>query len=292
MTSPSFTYSHPPPPYSHPSSASAAPPGQSVLISPPASRRTSGDDVAPIQSAGQSLPSIHEALRGTDPASYQTQTAAAPTFISSFYQSQAVSSMPDHQRSNDAPTLPPQQEPRHTYSQPPSQSPSYISRPPQAMHAPHTPTTSADILSRPPLYQQQPKLPTLQPIRTVASPVSAPRPNLAYQSQQPSPSFEPASGTQSAQPGTPYGYSSGFPPQGQFTFSHPMTSSGPMYQNQTAGTLSQPTTYPAPPVWRRDEEPRAEERHGYGIRPEGQQYVDSVKRHLDQFDLEASYQEV
>src|ERR1700761_7859971 len=67
MVSPSFQYSCPPPPYSHPSTANAAPAGQQPgLTSPQGSRRTSGDEPQPVSTTRQSLPSIHEALGGSD----------------------------------------------------------------------------------------------------------------------------------------------------------------------------------------------------------------------------------
>jgi hypothetical protein len=290
MVSPSFPFSCPPPPYSHPPTANAALAAQSGLISPPESRRTSGDEPAPIHSTRQSLPSIHEALGGSDPAlsSYPPQTSAPPTSAPSFYQPPATSSMSELHRRSFTAGPPATQEPHPSLSHPSPHSP-FTSRTP---HTPHTPTSTADILSRPPLYaphappQQHPKLPTLQPIRTGNSPVTSLRPSLTgYQQQQPSPAYDSHPAPQSA-PATSQ-YSSGFPqfPQSTFSFNPPTPGS-------TYPGTAPPRYPPGPPTWRQDT-----------MRPEDRQqdsrmagmplpYGESVKRHLDNFDLEASLNEV
>lgn len=292
MVSPSFPYSCPPPPYnSHPlPTASAAPAVPSGLISPPESRRTSGDDAAPILPTRQSLPSIHEALGGSDPAlSYPPQTSVPPaTTSSAYYQSPAATSMADLHRRSFTTAPPPQQpESHHSFSQPPSHNVSpYMSRPAQMHSTPHTPTTTADLLSRPPVYaaQQHPKLPTLQPIRTGNSPVSSLRPNLAYPSQPSQAPYDRAPNSAPAQ--GQFGYSP-FPPSQQFTFGQTPTSR-PEQTYATASILSAPPRYPPPPpAWRSDNDVREP--------PTGQYpaaMVTSVKRHLDHFDLEASLNEV
>jgi hypothetical protein len=291
MVSPSFPYSCPPPPYSHPPTANAAHPPPSGLISPPESRRTSGDEPAPVQSTRQSLPSIHEALGGSDPAlpSYPPQTAAPPTSAPAFYPPPNTGSMTDlHRRSFTSGPPPPAQEPHHPYSQPSPHSP-FTSRTPQAMHAPHTPSSTADILSRPPLYapQQHPKLPTLQPIRTGNSPVTSLRPSLAYQPQQSSPAYDSHPASQSAPATAQYGSGfSQFPPS-SFSFNPPTPGS-------TYPGTAPPRYPPGPPTWRQDSAARSEDRQQDnrmgGMPP--LPYGESVKRHLDNFDLEASLNEV
>jgi hypothetical protein len=290
MVSPSFPYSCPPPPYSHPPSTSSAHSGQSGLVSPPVSRRTSGDEPAPIQPTRQSLPSIHEALGGSDPAlSYSAQTSAPPASAPAFYQPPATSSVSDLHRRSFTAGPPPSQEPHHSFSHPSPHSP-FTSRTPQVMHAPHTPSSTADILSRPPLYapQQHPKLPTLQPIRTGNSPVTALRPSLAYQSQQPSPAYDSHPASQSAPATAQYGSGfSQFPQSSTYSFNPPTPS--------TAYPGTAPPRYPpGPPTWRQDSGARPEERQPDtrmgGMPP--LPYHESVKRHLDNFDLEASLNEV
>ncbi|KAE9966391.1 hypothetical protein BLS_007034 [Venturia inaequalis] len=311
MVSPSFTFNcPPPPPYSQnhassasaPSSAGLPPPNN--LISPPGSRRTSGDDQPPPppppSAPRQSLPSIFEALGGSDLAlAYPTQQPGPPSSAPgpAFFQTPTSSSADIQRRptftsgptdlhrpaephhpaelpksgSGYRPTGP--TEP-HRFSQvPPPQSP-YMGRPsPQQGHGPPTPTSQTHSEGRPP-YPPQPRLPSLHPIRTGNSPVATPR-TLGYPpSQQPSPGYEP---TPPSAPGPYNGYSQYGPPNYQY----PQATSGPVYTPSAASAA--PPRYPASqPAWA-----PAHDYHN-GIDERGE----TVKRHLDTFELEASLNEI
>ncbi|TLD28131.1 hypothetical protein E2P81_ATG06477 [Venturia nashicola] len=307
MGSPSFSFNcPPPPPYSQnhassasaPSSAGLPPPNN--LTSPPGSRRTSGEDQPrpPPSAPRQSLPSILEALGGSDlalayPAHQPGPPSTAP--IPAFFQT-PISSSADIQRRPTFTSGPPDlhrsvevhrpaelpksghihrsAEP-HRFSQvPPPHSP-YMSRPPpQQGHGPSTPTSQTHSEGRPPYPPPNARLPSLHPIRTGSSPVTTPRTSGYPLSQQPSPGYDSTSHSAPA----PYnGYAQYGPP----SYQQPQATSGPVYTPSAASAA--PSRYPpSHPPWApgHDYHNRVDER---GV---------TVKRHLDIFELEASLNEV
>lgn len=288
MVSPSFPYSCPLPPYSQPSATASSPTGvRSGLISPPESRRTSGDDAPPPPlppaPARQSLPSIHEALAsGPDPLSRYhlppTPTTAPPVSTPTYSQPPPATSSTDPTRPSYVPESSRSEPP---YSQPPPRSP-YMNQSSQSFPAP-----SQSDSGRPSYYgPSEPKLPTLHPINTGPlstghSPASAVRPSLSFQQAQST--YEPA--PQSAPAAAPYPYSQYPSP---YPYPPPPTSnSGPIYP--PSGVLSAPPRYGG--GWRSEADQRPEERRGSGPTA-SRAYGEAVKRHLDIFDLEASLNEV
>lgn len=139
--------------------------------------------------------------------------------------------------------------------------------------------------------QHNSKLPTLHPLQTTQSPPPGhSRPNVPYSSypSQPSSAYE-ASAPHSAGPMNPnYGYSQ-YPPN--YPLSAPAPSGPSSGYPPSASTYSAPSRYP-PPSWATDKADLArmeEKKIGHSsLAP----YGESVKRHLESFDLEASLNEV
>ncbi|KAK0647447.1 GATA zinc finger domain-containing protein 10 [Lasiodiplodia hormozganensis] len=293
MVSPSFPYSNPPPPYaSHHAPAASAPPASLAgLISPPESRRTSGDEKEQKPPARQSLPSIHEALASEQPMPYPPHpTSTAPPPASQYFQPPPTSatSHPDSARRHFSQDFSSQQTDRSPYMKPPPQPP--YSQAPQDPPRPTLPTT------------HNPKLPTLHPLRTEPSPVNNSRPpsfSAGYPySQQQSPAYEQT--PQQAAPvqpqQQPFGYNHPYPPAA-YPYSAPPPPPPPSQVNPPYPP-SAPAAYSAsggyPPTWRSDgaEVRRAEESKRAARNAGPALYGESVKRHLDNFDFEASLNEI
>ncbi|KAK7529605.1 uncharacterized protein J3D65DRAFT_672542 [Phyllosticta citribraziliensis] len=294
MVSPSSPYTHPPPPpYArHPPNATAPPPSLAGLVSPPDSRRTSGDEQeqkpAPVR---QSLPSIHEALGSDQPMVYPHTSAPPPA--SHFYPPPPPPSVTSH---HDPGRRPFQESPAHFAAPPPPPPPrSPFVKPPQ-------PPYSAPYQEppRPALISQNPSLSTLHPLRTEPSPVNGSRPpaNHHYQSLAPYDQNPPTSGpppqSQQQQQQQPFGYTT-------YPASHPYSAPPPPPPPSNHGAPPYPapgpgyaTPRPYPPTWRSDgaEVRRAEESKRAGRNAGPAMFGESVKRHLDNFDFEASLNEI
>ncbi|KAF2140580.1 uncharacterized protein K452DRAFT_48515 [Aplosporella prunicola CBS 121167] len=287
MISPSFPFSCPPPPYAHHTPTASAPPaGLASLISPPESRRTSGEEREHKQPARQSLPSIHEALASDQPMPYPpSQTPAAPTSAAQYGPPPppaAAIPHPDAARRHYSQDMPSRDSPG-LYSQPAPRSP-YM-KPPFAQNQPEPP--------RPTLpNSHNPKLPTLHPLRTEQPPVENPRSSFSYgYTQAPSPGYQPQSAGAMQQ--QPFGYST-YPAAVPYPYSAappPPHAPGPAYP-ASASAYSAQGGYP--PSWRSDgaEVRRAEESKRAGRNAGPALYGESVKRHLDNFDFEASLNEI
>lgn len=293
MVSPSFPFPGPPPAsslYNHsPAANSHHIPGPSGLISPAESRRMSGDEPPSIQTTRQSLPSISEALGAAESAlPYPPPPPQAPQQSSSYFPPPASTSVSElHRRS--VTTGPSHPEPHHSYSHPHPQSP-FMNRAPPAVQAPHTPTTQSDLYARPALYAPlgptHAKLPTLQPIKTDTSPTTSTfgRPGAAYSSSQPSPAYETPPHTAGQYPPYLNGNSH------QYAQPHPgPANAGPLYPASAA--LSTPPAYVHVSTRNqydngyRDDQPQGPSRPSDA-------YTSTVKRHLDEFEIEASLNEV
>ncbi|KAK7186125.1 GATA zinc finger domain-containing protein 10 [Paraphaeosphaeria sporulosa] len=295
---------HPLAHHGHQSSAASTLPGAlGGLLSPPESRRTSGEDDAQRQPARHSLPSIQEALGGPEPPHAFPVSAPgpppAPTSAPQSYFPPSTTSPTDQRtrafstdiHGNQGPSNP------FAHTRSPFMGTSSTTGPP-----PPPPPAPLDSLPRPsfseprpsfseprPSYsapQQNSKLPALHPIRTDRSPPPGPvRPSYSYNNYPPqsSATYEPAA-PHSAGPMNPnYGY------QQQYPSSYPLSAPAPGAPN--AAYPPSATTYSAPPrpfagQW----DSRLEEKklNPASLAP----YGESVKRHLESFDLEASLNEM
>ncbi|KAI9838405.1 MAG: hypothetical protein M1819_005674 [Sarea resinae] len=287
LVSPSTMYTGPPPPYSYPSSTTASSvPGLSGLISPPDSRRTSDDEKEPRQAQRQSLPSIHEALSGDQPLSYSGPPPASIPPQPTQNPPSALSSTPISRSSPANTDLPSGPRPLPTGQATPYSTPSYQT----PVHQQQPPYSSSDPSIRPSApTSYESKLPSLLYLNTTQSPVQPNRPTPPHPPQsQRSPLYEQGSKFSSPM-NPPYGYA-GYPPQYYSQAPNgPPTAYPPSAGYQGA---SNPHT-----TWRSDgsEINRVEENRKTAPRGGslgGQAYGESVKRHLDIFDLEHSLNEI
>ncbi|KAF2197318.1 hypothetical protein GQ43DRAFT_496416 [Delitschia confertaspora ATCC 74209] len=294
MISPSYPFPGPPHSFSnHQSSAANSVQGTlGGLLSPPESRRTSGDgdEKERRAPARQSLPSIHEALGGSEPAlSYPAPPPSAPVSVAQPYHPPSTATSPSDQRIRAYSTTDfHSQGPPNPYSRPRSPYMSAPAIPAPPPPPPPPPETQGSPLPRPayPPVQHNPKLPTLHPLRTTQSPPSSstrPNPYTGYPPPPPS-AYEPA--PQSAGPmNSHYGYGQYLP---QYPLSAPPPSGpGSAYPHSaTYVNSAPPARYNQFPSFRSDngEPGRVEEiKKPYG---------ENVKRHLESFDLEASLNEM
>lgn len=294
MVSPSYSFPGPTHSFSNHQSSSANAVAGTLggLLSPPESCLTSGDekDAKSRPPARQSLPSIHEALGGSEqPLSYPAPPSSAPISAPQPYHPSSTANSPSDQRSRTYSTEIQPPGPPNPYSHPRSP---YMNAPPPpttAATAPPQqplPQTQTEPLPRPtfPPTQHNSKLPQLHPLRTTQSPpTSSARPGQPYSSYPPQPQSAFAeSAPHSAGSMNPYGYSQ-YP--GQYPLSAPPPGApGPVYP-ASAATYSAPPRFP-PPSWRSENSDlnRTEE----SKKP----YGENVKRHLESFDLEASLNEM
>ncbi|KAF2670191.1 hypothetical protein BT63DRAFT_412939 [Microthyrium microscopicum] len=245
--------------------------GNSGLISPPVSRRTSSEEHISIPPARQSLPSIHEALGGREPVlSYPgppppPPPSALPTSSSSYFpHANPTASSEAVKREHSLPSFLPAGQSQHNAPPPPPPS-----------------STRISTLSGPsPMFpSQQPKIPSLQPIRTGNSPPNASsRPNPSYPPPLQRPAYE--SPPQSAPANATFEYS-GY----QSQYPYPPSSSSSVAGQGYAGpqtVMSAPAQYPG---WTADASGKRE------LKPL-KSHDHSVKRKLDHFELEASLYEL
>ncbi|MCJ1412048.1 hypothetical protein MMC19_006140 [Ptychographa xylographoides] len=279
-------YSGPPPPYSYPSSTASSILGLTGYISPPESRRTSDDDKDPPSqppSHPRSLPSIHEAL-GKDQQLFYA--AGPPPPINPPTPNTSIPAS-----LQTPPTPVPRTHPQAVLSGPPNpyastQPLSYSHEPPDRRSQPTHRTSS---LSEESAYPSAPRPPPHSSHPHSATSATAPSPNLSV---RPSP--------QAIQP-----------PKSSPMYSHSISATGssmpsqPSYCSQPAysypppppSILSYQHQYVPPPAWRADgsDIDRAEETRKAALKSSpriGQHYGESVKRHLDIFDLETSLNEI
>ncbi|KAF1946000.1 hypothetical protein EJ02DRAFT_337311 [Clathrospora elynae] len=304
MPSPLHPYAGPPHLHSnHQSSPASAVPGSLAgLLSPPESRRTSGDEKESQRpTARQSLPSIHEAL-GSEPSLSFPATVPPPSVLTSApqqYLPPSATTSPSDQRtrnfSNDLQHA--SQGPSNPFSHPRSPFPGTPT--PQAAPPPPPPQLQPDSHPRPPYSeprppystpQHNPKFPALHPLKiTQASPPTAARPNVPY------PSYPPPSTTSYESP-TPHSAGPMNPhyPYSQYPPSYPLSAPPATAPNSAyppvSSTYSAPPRYPPQPWQDNSEMARLEEKkiNRSSLAP----YGESVKRHLESFDLEASLNEM
>lgn len=287
LVSPSSMYSGPPPPYSYPSStASSVVGGHNGYISPSEPRRTEEDKDPAHQATRQSLPSIHEALNRDQPLSITSlisQTSAPPP-------------QPPHQPSHRSPTTPVTK----SYTEVTKNYTESATRGPPVTLAQSQPPASYPEVSRP---QYSPRLPVdlgashhsmsnahearfaaMQPPRTVSSPIHTSRPSLpASHLRHSSPAYESIPRHNPVM-NPPHTYSSH---PTSYSYAAPMSTVVSGYQPQAS---------PSYPTWRygdSDSERTEEVRRATAKEsPVKQAFGEAIKRHLDNFDLETSLNEV
>jgi hypothetical protein len=285
---------------SHQSSPANAVPGSLAgLLSPPESRRTSGDEKEVHKpTARQSLPSISEALGNEQALPYPGPVPPPPSVPAPTAQhyapASATTSPSDSRKRPFEPDTYGSQGPSNPFSHPRSP---YIGAAASQVPPPHPPQSHSDSTPRPPYDprppystpQHNPRLPSLHPIKTTQSPPPpVARPNLPYSSYPPAPApaYE-APAPQSAESMThPYAYApySSYPP------------SAPAPTGPPAPYPPSTSNYSAPPRYY----PTSLRDHAEGARLEEKKlnrsslapYGESIKRHLESFDLEASLNEV
>lgn len=302
LISPSI-YSGPPPPYSYPSSAASSVVGGGAsgpgavgagvgnYLSQAEARRTAGDDKElPPASQRLSLPSISEALTGD-----QQQPLSISSLLSS------TTPQPKFSLVSKSPTTPVGRSYLETYPRgPPDSFPQHATsscRPPQSSdrssgsnYSPRMiPSLGENRFST--AHSHDSHQPVPQPPRTISSPSQYPRPGASpIQPQQnyvpPSPMHDKI--TRAAPPpasNPSFGYSMN---NYQPAYSYPPTT--PAVSSYRAPTLP-PSTWrsTAPEIERVDELRKATAKETSPPRPA---YGESVKRHLDIFDLETSLNEV
>ena len=270
----------PPPPYSYPSSATSSGIGFPGYISPPDSRRVSDDD-KDHQPSRQSLPSIHEAL-GKDKSilyhnpphstSVTTQTSAiSPSTPIPRSHPETVLSGPSNPYASTQHSLPYPGEPPDKRLHHPLQATSVSEeqQPSASRFSAHDPPPASgnDVQMSP------------RSIRRSSPPsVTATQFGAIFNSS--SQHMPPVQAPQLVTPQTNY------PPQPP-AFSYPPAS---------ANSLSNAHSFPSSTPWRSDgfEIDRAEEGRKAASRrsPVSQPYEESVKRHLEIFDLETALNEV
>lgn len=289
---------HQPPP------ASAVPGALAGLLSPPDSRRTSGDEKDPQRpTTRQSLPSIHEALGSEQSMSFPSSVPPPPALASApqhYLPASATTSSPDQRPRTYPPEFNGSQGPSNPYTHPrsPFLGTPNSQGPPPPPPPPPPPHTQIDSLPRPSFSEgrpsfsgppHNPKLPTLHPLKTTQSPPpSGSRPSVPYPSYPPPSTTYENSAPQSAGPmNHHYSYS-------QYPTSYPQSAPSASAPNSayppSTSTYSAPPRYP-PPTWRDSSElAHLEEKkiNRSSLAP----YGESVKRHLESFDLEASLNEM
>ena len=288
VPTPSYSFSGPPPPYTQTSALNNSASGLPGMKSPQTSRWSPKDEQEQKSAPRQSLPSIHEALGTDQPLQYAAPPPPPPTSVPQSYHSQPLSSPSEHARKSHT-SEPSQQPPQHQQRAPRSP----ITDRPRSVAGQHS---GSSVEAQRPHFSNQTasKLPTLHPLQTSRSPPmpSAPPPSnssFSSYSQHPSPGYN------SVPPPTP---PSSHPGQFSYGYARPTQYAYPSAPPSSTYPPQQPSNYPGPDryqaPWKSDGSDvlsRAEESKRTGtIR--GPAFGESVKRHLEFFDFEASLNEV
>lgn len=269
LLSPATAYPGPPPPYSCPSSATPSNIGALDYLSPPSSRRTTVDDKA--QGSRQSLPSIQEALGGDGNMPFSTSNMVPPPSATSRI-APPTSSFGPGPSLVEAPPGPPNPFSQGSAVGQISENEPYLPRP----------VKHPDHLSEP--ARSQPAFPPINP--TDAPPAILP--NFSTQSPK----------SRSACPVPPNTYNQS-PHLTQYT---PPSETSPRrcpsfqapHSLSTVPSDSPPSTFRPPPDYSRFN-PGFKFDNGKPYIPRShptQPYSDSVKRHLDIFDMEMALNDV
>ncbi|KAJ9286669.1 transcriptional regulator family: GATA type zinc finger [Paecilomyces variotii] len=287
LVSPTSIYSGPPPPYSYPSSTSSAP-LQSGYISPPDSRRAVEDekDQSHSQPQRQSLPSIHEALGNDNPLPYTGPPSSGPPSQPAHHAPPPLPANLISRSSVEGPPGPPNPFSNGSTSAPYLREPAYPYQNGQAGLS----QAEASRSSLASLNSQDSRNPSLPSLSSGKSPTQSSRTGApSLQVSQTSSAYEYSAQGSVGSMASPTTYS----PYNQ-SFS---------YQSQpSSGTGSYPSApYDSRPYtgvpWKAGaaEQHRMEEmKRSLVTRPAmpGQPHSDSVKRHLDSYDVETSLNEI
>ena len=287
LVSPSSLYSGPPPPYSYPSSTASSVVGghtNGYVSSPTESRHILNEDKKEQQQLNkQSLPSIHEALNRDQPLSITsllTSTTAAPlpSPQSAHYISNHSPTSPRYRSYKEYPSAgPPPNLPR-THS-----SPTHHSEQPRIFHSPR-PGADPSSNRHSNGITRESHYPPMLPPRTIPSPAPVSRPPIPPSTFRPSsPQYDAVPRTTSTMNAshvyvsypTPYSYGTSMPS---------MTSN---HQPPSPSNISN---------WRYGESDAnpCEDYRRVAVKEnmEKRSFGEAVKRHLDNFDLETSLNEV
>ncbi|KAL2222640.1 hypothetical protein M432DRAFT_12561 [Thermoascus aurantiacus ATCC 26904] len=295
LISPTTMYSGPPPPYSYASSTASSAPPQSGYISPPDSRRTIDDEKEQPppqpqpqpQPQRQSLPSIHEAL-GSDSLSFPPPpppSSGPPSQSTHHPPPPPLQSSLLPRPSTEGPSGPPNPFANGASSTSFLRESSF----PHQNGQPGQSQAEASRPSLPPINSHDSRNPSLPPLSAGKSPTQSSRtvaPSLS--SSQASSGYEYNGSTSAGSMASPNGYGP-----------YPQT----YFQSQPPNG---PPSYPAAPYDNRTymgapwkpgaaEPPRVDDvNRGLVNRPgiTGQPHSDSVKRHLDGYDVETSLNEI
>jgi hypothetical protein len=280
LISPSHMYSGPPPPYSYPSSTTSSVIGYGGLTSPTEPRPTSDEDKEPPSAHRHSLPSIHEALGGE-------QHMSITSLLSKPVPTQTAQPNLNHSPTTVIPRSYPEPTSRGPLASINQQSPSvfHSHESEKSTRPQYSPRASTDLLpSRfSAVNSTDGHYAALQPSRTSLNPM-----DMSRATAQPAPHHHPSPVYERFQRPAPA--PNPYPPVGSYhaPYSYPpSTATIPSHQH--------PPIHP--PNWRSNgsEIDRAEEVRraaAKGSPLAGQAYGESVKRHLDNFDLETSLNEV
>ena len=300
LMSPSINFG-PPPPYSYPSSAASSVVGgggggpgvvgAGNYISQAETRRKSGDDKEHLPATQRlSLPSISEALTGD-----QQQPISISSLLSSTTPQPKFSLVPKSPTSpvgrsflEKVPKGPPDSFPQHTSSS--YRQPQPSDRTSGSNYSPRmAPALGESRFPAIPSFDSHQPVPPPPP-RTISSPSHYARPGASpIQSQQnyvpQSPMHEKiARAAPPSASSAPFGYGvNNYQP----AYSYPPSTPG--VSSYRTATLPQSTWSTAPEIERVDEMRKATAKETSPPRPA---YGESVKRHLDIFDIETSLNEV
>ena len=282
LVSPQGVPSGPPPPYSYPSSTTSSVLGLAGYTSPPEVRRKSDDDKEQQpQQLRQNLPSIHEAL-GKDPSIlYSAPPPSASLTTQTSYPAAIVSPTTPVPRSHPEPVL---SGPPNPYASNPSL-PSYNND--QSDRRSHPSIRHGSTSEGQPASARRPSVhdPNSHSLHAASptSPTPPVRPNPhPMQPLQHSPMYSQQALPSSAQPN----YRPFSSPRGAYTYPPP------------AGIIPYQSGYLQSTSWGRSdgfEIDRAEETRRAASKRSpgnGQHYGESVKHHLEIYDLETSLNEV
>jgi hypothetical protein len=256
LMSPNIMYSGQHMPYSYAPSTSAPPQG---YVSPPEARRAIEEEKE-IHTSRQSLPSIHEALGNDNPLPYATPTSAPPS-------QSAHPSAPSHligRPSTEGPAGPP-----NPFSNGPSTG--SLMREPGYSHQSQL-QAEASRSSLTSINTQDSRNASLHSINTGKSPTQSSKTGITSVGSQNS-GYEYSAPTSAGSVASPNGYN-------HFTPNY-------SFQSQPAGHAYPPAHFDNRPFASRVEEVKG----GFVGRPVPP-HNDSVKRHLDVFDVETSLNEV
>lgn len=286
LVSPSSMYSGPPPPYSYPSSTASSVVGghtNGYISSPTEPRHVLNEDKKEHQQVPkQSLPSIHEALNRDQPLSITsllTKTTAAPppTPQPAQYLPNHSPTSPGYRSYREPPSAGPPFNPTRTQS-----SPVHHSELPRLLHSPR-PAADTSSNRHPSSAARESFYPSMLPPRTIPSPAPISRASISGLTFRHSPPYEsvprptPTMNPPHAYASYPIPCSYG-PPMPSITSSH----------QPPSPSINSNWRYGEPEVDRSDEYRRVAAKESM----EKRSFGEAVKRHLDNFDLETSLNEV